>query len=765
MFARWGGFVVRARWAIMAGAVALVAIGATWGAGVFGHLASGGFLDTTTKSGQARAQIDAAFGPQDADILVLYRSTMPVTDPAVRGPVAAALAAARARPEVANVVDYYTTPNPALVSKNGRETYAIVKLRAGTDTQKLADYRAVKSVFVVAPNPTATSPNTVATELGGLRSFYDDSNVLTKSDIEHAEALSMPILLILLVLIFRSVVAALTPLVVGGLAILGGLIVVRLLTSVTTVSTFAINIITLIGLGLSIDYALFVVSRFREEIAAGKPTSAAVVRTMATAGRTVAVSGVTVTLALAGLLLFPQVFLRSMAYGAMSAVVVAMFASLTVLPAGLALLGPRINAWRVPLPRLRRTTAAADGAWARLAHSVMRRPWFYLVGVLIVLAVLAAPVAHIRFGGIDTRSLPPSAPSRAVNDTITRDFPPTDAAPVQVIVVGVDQAAIATVLAEIKAVPSVTAATVTDTSTPTRPTATPGTAAPGTATPTTALITVDYQGSPTDAAARDAVTEIRALPTPPAGGSASDSSLRTVHIGVTGTTADLIDQLDGLGSRLPWMALFVVVVTSLLLFLAFGSVVLPIKAILMNAVSLGAAFGAVVFIFQDGHFASWLGFTPTGVIEPTNPILMIAVLFGLATDYEVFLLSRIREEWDLRTRGTVEDLDLGAANRESVAIGLQRTGRIITSAALLLVIVVVGFASGQIAFVKLIGIGMVVAIVVDATLVRALLVPATMRLLGRWNWWAPGPFGKIYRQYGLRETVPAAEGESVSTPT
>jgi RND superfamily putative drug exporter len=246
-----------------------------------------------------------------------------------------------------------------------------------------------------------------------------------------------------------------------------------------------------------------------------------------------------------------------------------------------------------------------------------------------------------------------------------------------------------------------------------------------------ALLDVVYPGEPTGTDARAVVNAIRALPPAPG-----------TTIGVTGYTADLVDQLHGLGARLPAMALFVVTVTFVLLFLAFGSVVLPVKAIVLNVVSLGAAFGAVVFVFQEGHFASWLGFTPTGFIEPTNPILVVAVLFGLATDYEVFLLSRIREEWD---RGT--------DNATAVATGLQRTGRIITSAALLLIVVVVGFAAGHNAFLKLIGVGMVTAILVDATLVRALLVPASMRLLGRWNWWAPGPLGRLYRRYGLRETA------------
>jgi trehalose monomycolate/heme transporter len=406
-----------------------------------------------------------------------------------------------------------------------------------------------------------------------------------------------------------------------------------------------------------------------------------------------------------------------MGYGAIAAVVVALIASLTVLPAGLVLLGHRINALRVPWPRRTPRVAEPDdaehGAWARIAHSVMARPWLYLIGVLAILIVLATPVLHIKFGGIDTRVVPASTPIRAATDTLTRDFPAVDTAPIQVLVTGPAGGAEA-IASQIGAMPAVRRVTITAKS------------------GDQSLITVGYRGKPTGSPAHDTVTTIRSLE-PPTG----------TTVGVTGGTADLIDELDALGAHLPWMVLYVVLVTSVLLFLAFGSVVLPIKAILMNIVSLGAAFGAVVFIFQDGHFASWLGFTPTGVIEPTNPILMIVVLFGLATDYEVFLLSRVREEWDA-----------GRDNTTSVAHGLQRTGAIITSAALLLIIVVIGFASGQIAFVKLIGVGMIVAIFVDATFVRALLVPATMRLLGKWNWWAPGPLGNIYRRYGIREAEP-----------
>ncbi len=708
MFQRWGRVVVRVRWAVLAAALGLVVVGATWGLGVFDAVGSGGFYDRNNESARTRAEITQRLGAQESDVIALYSSpTLTVDDPAFRAPVEQALARVAADPAVATVLTWYATQLPQLVSTDRHATYAIVHFADDDEDTSLATYRAMKADF------TAGGP--VSTQLGGLRPFYDEANRQTAKDVARAEELSLPILLVLLLFVFGGVVAATTPLVVGGIAVFGAFIVTRILAEVTDVSTFAINIITLIGLGLSIDYALFVVSRFREELAAGHPSGEAVVRTMATAGRTVAVSGVTITLALASLLLFPQGFLKSMGYGGMAAVVVAMLASLTALPAGLAVLGPRINAGRIPLP-WRRTRPVGEppgehGAWARLAHSVMRRPWWYLVGVLAVLLVLAAPVTGIRFGGVDTRVLPADATSRMVNDRLHDEFPVTTEYPVQVLVTGVDAERLAAVRAELAAIDGVTAATVT--------------AQRGDA----ALVTLDYPGDPTDDVARQIVRDARAVPEP-AG----------VRIGVTGFTADLTDQLTSLGSRLPWMVAFVVLVTFVLLFLAFGSVVLPVKAVLMNVVSLGAAFGVVVVVFQHGHFASWLGFTPTGTIEPTDPVLMVAVLFGLATDYEVFLLSRVREEYDAT-----------GDNTRAVAVGLQRTGGLITSAALLLIVVVIGFTTGRIAFVKLIGVGMVVAILVDATLVRALLVPATMRLLGRWNWWAPGPLAKLYRRYGIHD--------------
>jgi trehalose monomycolate/heme transporter len=531
------------------------------------------------------------------------------------------------------------------------------------------------------------------------------------------------VLLVLLVVIFGGLVAAATPLLIGGLAILGAFVATRLLTAVTDVSIFAINIITLIGLGMAIDYALFMVSRFREELAAGHDPIGAIERTMATAGRTVLVSGLTITLALASLLIFPQVFLRSMGLGGMAAVLVAMLAALTVLPALLVVLGPRINAWRVPLPRRRRAgstqwtsraggTQWRNGGWARLARSVMRRPVRYVVGVVAVLAVLAAPFVNARWGGFDERVLPAEASSRVVAERIAAQFPRGTVAPVSVLVSGASAEQAQRFTDQIARLPRVTGARIT---------ANRG---------QSSLVEVAYPGEPTGDDAAAVVRAIRDLPAPPGS-----------EVLVGGRTAADLDLLHSVGHRLPWMALIMASATLVLLFLAFGSVLLPIKAVLMNLISIGASFGVVVWAFQEGHLAGPLDFTATGFIEPTNPILMLAVLFGLATDYEVFLLSRVREEWD-RT----------GDNTAAVSAGLQYTGRIITAAALLLMVVVAGFATGGIAFIKLIGIGMIVAIVVDATLVRALLVPATMRLLGRWNWWAPGPLAKVYRRYGIRET-------------
>lgn len=717
MFEWWGRTVVRIRWAILAAGAVLAIAGVTWGTGVFGVLISGGFEDPGSESARAAGRIVAEVGRQDVDLLVLYSSdTTTVNDPSFRDAVLAASARARQRTEVASVVSYYDTRSRAFVSNDEHATYLALTL---TEADSIDQYEAVRDELD-APG--------LRTQFAGATALNADVTGRVSTDIAKAEMYSMPILMVLLLFVFGSLVAAGTPLLVGGLAILGALVATRALTYTTDVSIFGINIITLLGLGLAIDYSLFVVNRFREELAAGRSTADAVRRTMTTAGRTVVISGVIVALALASLLLFPQVFLKSMGFGGMAAVLVAMLASVTVLPALLAVLGHRINALRVRLPWTRRRTAGSVGSagsvgpagsdgWARLAHAVMRRPALVIVGTLVALTVLALPFAGARFGGPDERVLPPGEASRVATERLATEFPGGTNSSMRVLVSGADQQAVAAFTARVGEIPGVTAASIT--------------AAKG----SSSVLTVGFEGTSAGQTARDVVTGIRSLPAP-----------EGAQVLVSGRTADLVDLLDSLAARLPWMALLVAASTFVLLFLAFGSLVLPLKAIVMSMVSIGASFGAVVWVFQDGHLAGLLGFTPTGDLEATQLILMLAIIFGLSTDYEVFLLSRVREEWD-RT----------GDNRASVANGLQRTGRIITSAALLLIVVIGGFATGGITFIKMIGIGMIVAIVVDATLVRVLLVPATMRVLGQANWWLPAPLARLHRRLGFSEE-PTPEG-------
>ncbi len=707
MFDGWGKTVVAVRWWVVAAACALVVAGATWGAGVFGALTGGGYDDPDSESNRAAAGIARELGQRDPDLLVLWSSPgATVEDQAFRDAVTAAVAKIRAQADVEQVAAY-TDPQapPTLISTDKRATYAAVYLRAGDEDGKVAAYHRIERAFA------ATG---LTTQVGGLVAFTDEASSQTEKDITRAEIFSLPVLFVLLVLIFRGLIAALSPLVIGGLAILGAFVAVRALTYVTDISVFAINVITLLGLGMAVDYSLFVVSRFREELARGQDVAGAIRTTVATAGRTVVVSGLTIVLALSSLLIFPQPFLGGMAIGGMAAVLVAMLAALTVLPAALFLLGHRIDKLRIPLPQ--RNPAAGSGAWARVAHSVMKRPMVYVLGVLVVLVAFAAPFLRVEFGGFDERVLPAGSSARVVGERLETGFPGGGEEPITVFVRG----PAGDLAGRIAGLPDVTKAMVT--------------AQRGAAS----LITVTYPAELSTGESREIVAKIRDLSLP-----------RGTAVLVGGRPAIDLDLLESLADRLPVMALIMAVATMLLLFLAFGSVLLPIKAVLMNAVSIGASFGVVVWIFQDGHLEGLLRFRSTGFIEPSNMILVLAVLFGLATDYEVFLLSRVREEWD-RT----------GDNTAAVATGLQHTGGIITAAALLLITVVAGFATGGVTVIKTIGVGMIVAIVVDATLVRALLVPATMRLLGRWNWWAPGILGRFYSRYGIHET-PQPQRESV----
>jgi RND superfamily putative drug exporter len=644
--------------------------------------------------------------------VVLYRSaTMTVTDPAYRQAVTTALNSLPGA-DVAKVATYWSTGSPSLVSTDRHSTYAVLQLTGADDAARHQTYDAIKNDL----NPATLAADGVTARVGGNVAMEVAINNEVTADIAKAEGFSMPVLLILLLVIFGSLAAASLPVAIGGVAILGSFTVLRLLTMATTVSIYSVNITTILGLGLGIDYGLFMVTRFREELHRQPTVEQAVARTVATAGRTVAVSGVTVAVALTSLMLFPEDFLRSMGYGGVATVAVDVLAALVVLPALLAVLGHRVNALRIRRSVQRPPRDESSGAWYRLARSVMRRPLVYVTVITIALLALGAPFLRISWGGTDARTLPAASTVRQVSQTLDSQFPVNSTDPIEALITGPGASAgLASYLHRIDAIPGVTGTQVTGSK------------------GDTIRVDVGYTPAPVSSAARHIVTQIRAL-APPAGA--------TVLVG--GTTAGLVDELASLGSVLPWMALLVCVSTFVLLFLAFGSVVLPVKAIVMNVLSLGATFGVVVWIFQWGHLSGLLRFTPTGSLDPTMPILMAAVIFGLSMDYEVFLLSRIRERYDQTGDNTV-----------AVAAGLQRTGGVITSLALLLIIVVAAFSASGITFIKLMGVGMIVALLVDASVVRVLLVPATMRLLGRANWWAPRPLRHLYARYGFKEDSPA----------
>jgi trehalose monomycolate/heme transporter len=728
MLAALGRLIHRYRWLSLLLILLLTAGCGIWGSGVLGKFKQGGFEDPKASSTLVAKLGATYFGSTNPDVLLLYRSdTMTVDDPRF---MAAVIGTVSRLPQahVDEFLSYWSfddeSAGKTFASRDRHTTVVSVKIAGADDPAKLANYTAIKDRFA-APG--------LHTEVGGLIPLGSEFNEQVVEDIVRAETISLPILLVLLAVVFGALIAAVLPLLVGVFSIIGGLAVLHVVTYAADVTAMALEVVTMMGVGLAIDYSLFIVSRFREERAKDDDRERALADTMATAGRTIVVSGVTVTAALSGLLLFPQMFLRTIGLAGMATVMVAVFGAVVLLPTLLALLGPKVELGRMPWRRRRAARRAANpdsGFWYRLGQSVMRRPLPYFAVTLAILGVLFGPFLNVQFGAVDARVLPADSPTRAVAETVKREFPNGSAEPIDVVISGeliprnwrpirkddLIPPYLEGFRQRLAKLPHVQEARFSGYSS--------GYGA--------VRISVTHGLEPMSATAQSLVQTIRQMTLTKDG--------LPMHIDVGGSTAAQLDLMNSLTRTLPKMGLLVGGLTFVLLFMFFGSVLLPLKAIAMNVLSIGASFGVIVWGFQYGHLAGLLGFTPVGSVEATSMVMVLAVVFGLSMDYEVFLLSRVREEWE-RTRD----------NRVAVAVGMQRTGGIITSAALLFLIVIAGFGMAGITVVKLIGVGMFVAVVVDAVLVRSLLVPATMRFLGAANWWLPGWLARLHAWMDLRE--------------
>jgi RND superfamily putative drug exporter len=732
-FAALGRFAARRRWPIVIAWAILLLVALPFAPRAAGALRAGGFILDDLESARAKATLQDELGaPPSAVVVVLHSDSLLAGTPAFEAAAAQAIADVAGAPYVARVVPH--TLATRQVSADRHTAYDVVLLTIAPDDSPAA-LPGIESAL--------RHPSDLDVALAGGPAFYGDVQTVSESDLRRSELISLPLAAIALLLVFGSAVAAALPLAVGGAAVVVALAAVFGVASATPMSIFVLNLATLLGLGLGVDYSLLLTSRFREEMAA-RPAddpdrvAKAVESTLATAGRAVFFSGLTVLLGLLGLVLFEFMILRSVGIAGAIVVFLAVASAVTLLPALLAIVGTRIDALAI-----RRTLPSddPDGRWARLARWVMRRPIAVLIPTLALLLLLGSPFLHVRFNAPDSTILPASVPSRAAFDRLAATFGEGEFAPLTLAIRTDGPATSKENLAALYDYSRRLAADPRISRVEGLVDVDPrlgldqyqllygdpngprdrfiATALAATTKDDLTAFTVFTPFGPNRAEGRALVADLRASSgplAPPPG----------VSVLVGGGAADVTDVVNRVAADFPRTALFIVVTTYLVLFVLLRSAVLPIKALVMNTLSIVASFGALVWIFQDGNLSGPLGFQPLGFVETTQPVILFCVLFGLSMDYEVFLLSRMKEVWD-RT----------GDNQEAVARGLERSGRIVTSAALIVVVVAASFAFADIVLIKALGIGMALAVALDATVVRALLVPATMRLLGKWNWWAP----------------------------
>jgi putative drug exporter of the RND superfamily len=744
VFTALGRLIVRRSKLVLFGSLAAVLVTAALGLGVFDALSGGGFDDPDSESAQADAILEDEFDAGPPNIVLIVT--------AEGGDIDApdAVAAGNALTEelgatdgLADVVSYWQLGSPeALRSEDGSSALAFARIPGGSEAEEEAVH-ALQERFA-----DGAGFEGLDVEVSGGAAVGTAIGETVEEDLALAEAIAIPLTLLLLVVVFRGVVAALLPLVVGTAAIFGAFFVLLAIAQITDVSIFSINLVTALGLGLAIDYALLLVSRFREELDAGRSVDDATIRTVESAGRTVAFSGLTVAVSLASLVVFPQYFLRSFAYAGVGVLLVAMAASVVTLPAMLHLLGHKVNSWSLPgRDRSRRSRRGGTGTgsdaahagesafWARTTERALKRPALVAVVAVAGLLFVGLPFLNLRLGSPDARVLPSDNEARLSIERLEAEFSSDEADAFPVVLPGSHAAdgvaddidAYAADISVVDHIAQVDTARGRWVDGQLVEEATPASAR--FATDGGEWFEVIPAVRPMSGEAESAIGDIRDLDPP-------------FEAAVGGATAQLVDTKSAISSLAPWAGAWIAIATFVLLFLMFGSFLVPLKAIVLNTLSLTATFGAMVWVFQEGHLSGVLDFTPTGMTDASMPILMFAIAFGLSMDYEVFLLSRVKEEHD-RT----------GDNHQSIVRGLAKTGRIVTAAALVLSITFFAFATGGITFMKLFGLGLAIAVLVDAFVVRATLVPALMQMAGEANWWAPAWARRIHARFGLSESA------------
>jgi len=730
---------IRAPKRIIVIALLVMVATAIFGIPVTKSLSAGGFQDPTSESAKATKMLVDKFGQGDMELIISVSSEGGAQSPEARAVGIDITSQLQASPHVADVTSAWTAPEtaaPALVSKDGKTGLIVAGITGGeSEAQKYTKELTERLVH---------DRDGVTVRAGGEAMIYVQINSQSEKDLLLMESIAIPLSFLVLVWVFGGLLAAALPLAVGAFAILGSMAVLHAITFITDVSIFALNLSVAMGLALAIDYTLLIVSRYRDELAAGSERDEALIRTMATAGRTVLFSALTVALSMVAMVLFPMYFLKSFAYAGIAVVTFAAVAAVVVAPAAIVLLGDRLDSLDVrgllrrvlgrpePTPK-----PVEDNFWYRSTKFVMRRAIPISVAIVALLLMLGAPFLGARWGFPDDRVLPQSLSAREVGDQMRNDFAVDSARNATVVIpdaAGITPEDLGRYAAELSRVPDVSSV-----SSPTGTFVDGGPAGPPSAATGlkdgSAFLTIGSNAPLFSDASEAQLDRLRAV-SMPAG----------KPVQLTGVAQINQDSSTGITERLPIVLAVIATITFVLLFLLTGSVILPLKALVLNVLSLTAAFGALVWIFQEGHLGA-LGTTPTGTLVANMPVLLFCIAFGLSMDYEVFLVSRIREYW-LSLPGKTR-----ADNDEAVALGLARTGRVVTAAAVVMSISFAALMAAQVAFMRMFGVGLTLAILVDATLVRMLLVPAFMHVLGRWNWWAPKPLARLHERIGISEST------------